>query len=124
MNCRTKKGFSLIELMFGVAILLVTVIAALSSTIGSMFLNESGRNLVTASNDAQYVLEQIKTQSFTNIPTYISGVSPTKFNNLPEERVTFPSPAYTANLDTLTVNITWKERNATKTFSITTRFAQ
>lgn len=110
--------------MFGVAILLVTIIAALSSTIGSVFLNESSRNLVTASNDAQYVLEQIKAQSFNDIPAYVSGFSSTKFNNLPQETVTFPGPVYTANLDTITVNIAWNERNAARTFSITTRFAQ
>lgn len=110
--------------MFGVAILLVTIIAALSSTIGSVFLNESSRNLVTACNDAQYVLEQIKTQSFSDIPAYISSFSSAKFNNLSQETVTFPGPAYTANLDTITVNITWNERDATRTFSITTRFAQ
>ncbi|MDD5477558.1 MAG: prepilin-type N-terminal cleavage/methylation domain-containing protein [Candidatus Omnitrophica bacterium] len=121
LRCR---GFSLIELMFGVSILLVTIIAALSSTIGSMFLNESSRNLVTAANDAQYVLEQIKAQSFSNISTYISGFSPTKFNNLLGETVTFPGPVYTANLDTITVDITWNERNAARTLSITTRFAQ
>ncbi len=120
----TRRGFSLIELMFGVSILLVTIIAALSSTINSMFLSESSRNLVTASNDAQYVLEQIKTQSFSNIPTYISSISSSKFNNLSGETVTFPGPAYTSNLDTITVQINWNERNATRTFSITTRFAQ
>ncbi|MDD5464930.1 MAG: prepilin-type N-terminal cleavage/methylation domain-containing protein [Candidatus Omnitrophica bacterium] len=119
-----RRGFSLIELMFGVVVLLVTIIAALSSTINSMFLNESSRNIVTAANDAQYVLELIKTQSFGNIPAYVSGFSPTKFNNLSAETVTFPGPVYTANLDTITVNITWNERNAAKTFSITTRFAQ
>jgi len=120
----TRGGFSLIELMFGVSILLVTIIAALSATINSMFLSESTRNLVTASNDAQYVLEQIKSQSFSNIPTYISGFPSTKFNNLSGETVTFPSPVYTSNLDTLTVNITWNERNAARAFSITTCLAQ
>jgi len=127
----TRRGFSLIELMFGIFILLVTIIAALSSTINSMFLNESSRNIVTASNDAQYVLEyvleQIKTQGFSNVPTYISGFSPATSGmvlKLSGEGVTFPSPVYTSNLDTITVNITWNERNTARTFSITTRFAQ
>ena len=121
---KSKKGFTLIELMFSVAILLVAIVASLSAIINSMLLIESSRNLVTASNDAQYVLEQIKSQSFADIPNYISSLSTTKFTNLVDERVTFPSTLYTANLDTITVNITWKERNVTKTFSITTRFAQ
>lgn len=124
-NGRSKKGFSLIELMFGVFILLVTIIAALSSTINSMFLSESSRNIVTASNDAQYVLEQIKTQSFSNIPAYVASYPPNKFmSNLPPMYVSFPNPVYTSNLDTITVQISWSERNAARTFSITTRFAQ
>ena len=120
----TKKGFTLIELMFGVSILLVVIIASLSSVINSMLLGESSRNIVTASNDAEYVLEQIKAQSFSSISTYVSNFSSTKFNNLPDEQVTFPSPIYTANLDTIAVNISWSERNVTRTFSVTTRFAQ
>jgi len=120
----TRGGFSLIELMFGVSILLVVIIAALSSTINSMFLNESSRNIVIAANDVQYVSEQIKTQSFSNIPSYIQNYSPNQFNNLPNENITFPSPSYGSSLDTITIQINWNERNATRTFSITTRFAQ
>jgi len=118
-----SKGFSLIELMFGVVILLIVTIAALSTFINSMFLNESSRNLVTAANDAQYALEQIRAQDFNNIQTYISGYN-TTFTNLSGESITFPSPVYTSTLDTITAQITWNERNATRTFSITTRFAQ
>ena len=98
-----RTGFSLIELMF---------------------LNESSRNIVTAANDAQYALEQIKAQSFSNIPAYISNYSPAQFTNLPNENITFPGPAYTATLDTITAQITWNERNAARTLAITTRCAQ
>lgn len=119
-----SKGFSLIELMFGVSILLIVTIAALSTFINSMFLNESSRNLVTAANDAQYVLEQISSQGFSNIPTYISTYSSGQFTNLPAETITFPNPVYTPTLDTITVQINWNERNASRTFALTTRYAQ
>lgn len=120
----TKRGFSLIETMLSVSILLIVIIAAVLAIISSTLLIESSRNLVTASNDAQYVLEQIKTQSFSNIQAYVLNYSSAGFSNLPQEQVSFPSPVYTANLATITVQINWNERNVTRTFSITTRFAQ
>ena len=120
----TQRGFSLIETMLSVSILLIVIIAAVLAIISSTFLIESSRNLVTASNDAQYVLEQIKTQSFSNIQAYVLNYPSAGFSNLPEESVSFPNPVYTANLATINVQITWSERNATRTFSITTRFAQ
>lgn len=120
----TRRGFSLIETMLSVSILLIVVISALLAITNVMFLNESSRNMVTASNDAQYVLEQIKTKSFSDIPGFVGGYSSGEFNNLPQETVSFPNPVYTANLDTITVQISWSERDATRTFSITTCFAQ
>ncbi len=118
------KGFSLIELMFGIFILSVVIIGALVAFINCMFLNEFNRHLVIAANDAQYALEQIKAENFSNISTYIAGYPAGKFTNLSGENVTFPNPSYTSTLDTITVQITWNERQATKTFSITTRVAQ
>lgn len=114
----------MVEMMFGASILLVAILAVLYSFISLMSLNESSKNLTTAVNDAQYALEQIKSQSFNNIPAFISSYSPTQFANLSNENITFPGPVYTSTLDTITVQITWNERNATKTFSTTTRFAQ
>ena len=119
-----SKGFTLIETILSVSILLIVVIAALLAVTNSIFLNEFSRNLVTASNDAQHVLEQIKAKSFNDIPAYVSGYPASEFSNLPQETVSFPNPGYTSNLITITVQISWDERNATRTFSITTRFAQ
>lgn len=120
-----RKGYSLIELMFGVAILLIPITVSLLSFVNCILLNESSRNIVTAANDAQYALEQIKAQkNFANIQNFILGYPATTFTNLINERITFPNPVYTSTLDTIAVQISWNERNVTKTFSITARFAQ
>jgi type II secretory pathway pseudopilin PulG len=122
------KGFSLLELMFGVSVLLTVVTGSLVSFMNCMFLNEFNRHLAIAANDAQYALEQIKAQNFSNIQTFIGN--PNNFSrakNLPaanNETITF---AYTQNnlvLNTITIQVSWNERQAAKTFSITTRFAQ
>ncbi|HNW39613.1 MAG TPA: prepilin-type N-terminal cleavage/methylation domain-containing protein [Candidatus Omnitrophota bacterium] len=118
-----NKGFTLIELMVGVAILLIVIIATLGSFIYCMLLNESSKNIAMASNDAQYALEQIKNISFNNIPAYIQNYPSTQFANLPNESITFPNPVYTSTLDTIVVEITWNERNVQKTFTLTTCFA-
>ncbi|PIQ88026.1 MAG: hypothetical protein COV73_01015 [Candidatus Omnitrophica bacterium CG11_big_fil_rev_8_21_14_0_20_43_6] len=120
----TRKGFSLIETMFSVFILLVIIIAAVLAITSATFLIGSSRNLVTASNDAQYILEQIKAQSFSDIPAYIASYPTETFDNLPDEEISFPSPVYTSTLDTITVQMDWNERNAAQTYSITTRLAQ
>ncbi|MDO8662767.1 MAG: type II secretion system protein [Candidatus Omnitrophota bacterium] len=117
------RGFSLIELMCGVVILLIISISALFAFINSMLLNESSRNRVIAANDAQYALEQIKEQDFNDIQTYIGNYN-TTFTNLAGESITFPNPIYTSTLDTITVQVVWNERNETRAFTLTTRFAQ
>ena len=129
-----NKGFTLIELMFGISILLIAIIASLSAFINCMFLNESSRNLTTAVHDAEYVLEQIRAQEGPNdISSYISSYPSAQFpqiKSLPNENITFfPNPVYTPTsftqtLDTITVQISWDERNVQKTFSITTCFAK
>ena len=120
----SRKGFTLVEVITGFSMSLLIILAALLSFINCMFLNETSRNIVTAANDVQYVLEQIKAQSFSNIPTYISNYSSAQFNNLSDENISFPNPIYGSNLDTITVQVNYNERNTTKTLSITTYFAQ
>jgi len=119
-----SRGFSLVELVFGVAILLIVAIGGLGSFINCMLLNRSNRDTGIAATDAQYVLEQIKAQGFSDISSYISGYPADQFTNLPGEVVSFPNPSYTSTLATITVQITWNERNAARNFSLTTRFAE
>jgi len=128
MNTSIKlrnKGFSLIELMCGISILLVAVLAAALSFINSMFLVESSRNLAIAANDAQYVLEQVKaldydTQIVTNFST--SYTLPT-FTNLNNEAVAFdPAPVIGSAISKITVKVSWIERQKNRSFSLATYF--
>jgi len=123
----SNKGFSLLELMFGVSILLVVVIALLSAYINCMLLNESSRNLTTAANDAQFVLEQLKgldyaTRIATNFP---SGFTLPTFTNLINEQVAFdPAPTIGDSISKITVKVSWTERQKSRSFSLATYFAK
>ena len=72
-----KSGFTLIELVMGVGILLVTILGVISVYNHSILLNRlsEGRTLALAS--AQAKLEEMKTHSFTTLRTdYSSGGTP------------------------------------------------
>lgn len=123
-----NKGFTLIELMIGVFVLLVSILAALSGFLGSMMLNNSSNNLTTAVNDAQYVLEQVKGLDYTaciqNLPN-ACYVLPA-FTNLPTETVAFdPAPTTIgSNLRKITVKVSWQDKGQTRSFSLATYFAK
>lgn len=130
MKSRSKKGFTLIELMMGVAILLVSGLALLSGFLGSMFLNNSSNNLTTAVNDAQYVLEQVRDLDYTScIQTGFSGGCYTLpvFRNLPNETVGFkpyPETDIGSSISKVTVEVTWQDNQQTRSFSLATYVAK
>lgn len=113
------KGFSLIELMLGVAILTVVITASLLTFINCILLNDASRNLVTAANDAQYVLEQIKTLDYNSISSYTAPA----FSSLLNETITL-NRSIGAALSTVTVNVNWQEKQNTRNFSLSTYFAK
>ncbi len=116
----------MIELMLGVSILLVAILAALFSFINSMFLGESSRNLVAAANDAQYVLEQIKALDYdTQIATNFStSYTPPTFTNLNNEVIAFnPAPTIGSTISKIVVKVSWIERQNNRSFSLATYFA-
>jgi prepilin-type N-terminal cleavage/methylation domain-containing protein len=123
-----NKGFTLTEVMVGVFILLVAILAALSGFLGSMVLNKSSNSLATAVNDAQYVLEQVKGLDYTaciqNLPN--SCYTLPTFTNLPSETVAF-DPAPTAigfDITQITIKVSWQDKGQTRSFSLATYFAK
>ncbi len=114
-----KKGFSLIELLIAVAIVLVVLVGSLLAFVQLMLLNESSANLVIAANDAQFVLEQMKNEAYEDLSSY----APPTFSNLSSETVTLTRNIGTS-IATITVNISWQERQNARNFSLSTCFAK
>lgn len=113
-----EKAFTLSELMIATAILVVAIAGLLLLFIHCMFLNEANNNLVTAVNDAQYVLEQIKVLPYSSIAAY----TPPSFNNLSQEAITI-SCSVGVSIAEVTVNVNWQERLKNRNFQLSTRIA-
>jgi len=56
-------GFTLVELLIGVTILVIGIVAMLGAVVSQVTLNEQARNLSWALNDAQRVMERIRQQN-------------------------------------------------------------
>jgi prepilin-type N-terminal cleavage/methylation domain-containing protein len=119
----SDKGFTLTELMIAMGILLIVISGLMSTFIYCILLNESNNNLVTAANDAQYVLEQIKARAYGDIDDFINNFNPNHFSNLNNETITFPGTSIGASIATITVNVSWTERQRQRTFQLSTYVA-
>jgi prepilin-type N-terminal cleavage/methylation domain-containing protein len=115
----SKRGFTLIELMVAVTIILITVSGALLSFMYLLVLNDSSRNLMIAVNDAQYVLEQIKSQPYANIASY----TPPTFTNLTGETISL-TRSIGVNISTVNVDVGWQDKQGTRSFSLATSIAK
>ncbi len=60
---RLRKGFTLIELMIGAAVLAIAIVALMGAFLGQITLNEHARNLTLAINDANRVMERLRQQN-------------------------------------------------------------
>lgn len=123
----TRQGFSLIELMFGVFVLLVSILAALSGFLGSMFLNNSSNDLTTAVNDAQYVLEQVKGLDYDTCIQHLPNAcyALPAFNNLPGETAAFyPAPSTLGAKTKITVKVSWQDKGQTRSFWLASYFTK
>lgn len=122
MKSPNNRAFTLTELMLAVAILMVAITGLLATFVYCILLNQSNNNLVIATNDAQYVLEQIKGLAYTDTNSYIDNYDPHTFTNLNNEHA-IPHRHEGTNIKEITVNITWDERQAQRNFSLTTKIA-
>lgn len=125
------RGFTLLELMVAVAILLLVITGLLATFVSCMLMNQANNNLVIATNDAQYVLEQIKGKAYSEIKGYMRDFNPDVVpNSFPLSYgrdikiVSDPADIETTKLASITVNVTWNERQKEKSFSLTTKIVK
>ena len=114
---KNKKGFTLIELMMAVSITVLVVMGSFLSFMYLMFLADASVNLTVAVNDAQFVLEQLKSTPYDSISSYVAP----DLNNLPgnSEIITLTRSVGTS-LATVSVNISWLEKGQTRNYALST----
>ncbi|MCF7908123.1 MAG: prepilin-type N-terminal cleavage/methylation domain-containing protein [Candidatus Omnitrophica bacterium] len=111
-----RAGFTLLEVMIAAAIIMIVASGLIMAFVSCAFLNESSNNLVAAANDAQCVLEEIKTLSYGDIDVY----SPPVFDNLIDENVTVQAAGTETSLTEVIANVSWSERQKTRYFELST----
>ena len=128
-----KSGFTLLELMIGAAVLIVALVGLIAAYVGCFTLNESARNLTTASNHAQCIMEEIRDRnSDYNITqedwtTWASTDLPDggSCNTLDNESIVVTYPSGTgANPLEILVTVNWAEKGRQRSMQAATLFAE
>jgi len=119
-NKPAVSGLTLLEVIFTSALLLIAITALLYTFVNCIFLNASNKELLTAANDAQYVLEQIKGRAFSDI---IGDYAPPNFANLQDETILVPAAtSIGSRVKEVTVSVSWTDkRRRTRSYVLTTR---
>jgi type II secretory pathway pseudopilin PulG len=119
-NKPPEAGLTLLEVVFTSAILLIAITALLYTFVNCILLNASNKELLTAANDAQYVLEQIKSRAFSDI---IGDYAPPNLANLQNETISVPAEAsISSRVKEVTVNVSWTDkRRRARSYVLTTR---
>jgi prepilin-type N-terminal cleavage/methylation domain-containing protein len=81
-----NRGFTMLELLLGLAIMGFALTGMLALYTNCMILNQSNRNSIVAISHAQYVMEELKAEtSLANLETKINSGIYTKFTDLSGE---------------------------------------
>jgi prepilin-type N-terminal cleavage/methylation domain-containing protein len=120
-NFSFRQGYTLLEFMTAIGILLLVISALFITFVSCILMNISNNNLVIAANDAQFVLEQIKGLAYEDI---LGNYTTPNFTNLGNESVTTTAEVVASGIKEVNVNVTWTERQRSKNFSLSTRFAR
>jgi prepilin-type N-terminal cleavage/methylation domain-containing protein len=118
-NIRTyNSGFTLLEMLFVVAIVVFVITGVLSAFMYGFILNRATTNLVVAANDAQYVLEKLKDTTYANIASYTDS----NFTSLSNESIRVTVTTGTNEKDVV-ANVSWTEGERQVSYALTTKIS-
>ncbi len=125
---KNNSGFTLIEIMIAILILLLALGGLLFGFVNCMFLNERNHNLVTAINDAQFVLEEVRSRPFfdsagvagvENFCTNYAATAPA-LTHLVGEAATCTPTFLAETLIQVVVQIDWTEKQRARNVQLST----
>lgn len=134
-----RKGVTLAEMMIAACILLLMCAMMYLLFANCLILNQLNRERTIAMTHAEYVLEEIKNESFTNLESRINGVSPWTaewdwdataistegLTPLNDETIDTNEVGTDSDLLDIVVNVSWtNRRGVTQTVSLETLLAE
>lgn len=112
-----QRGVSLIEMMIAMFLLMVGFLAVITVLWSSAQSGSFSRNMTTAANLNQDIMERLTSLSYDSLPVTADFVDYTNANPMAAgfTRQTKVEENAAANLKTITVKISWDEHGKTKT---------
>ncbi len=108
-GCRHRRGFSLLELLIGSSLLLITIAGVLMSYLRCIELAEISRNSSSALQTARSKMEQVKATPFDQIVANFNNIT-FDIANLNAKGVSYVDSS-NPDLLKVTISVCWKQRN-------------
>lgn len=122
LKIKSRKGFSLIETLIAMYLLLICVFFIISVFPASTLTNKAMENLILASTLARNKLEGLRTMNFDSILSFsgtsiYSGVK-NGVNYAQDFSYNITVSSLNSNLKDILITVTWEEAKMNKTFKL------
>jgi type IV pilus assembly protein PilV len=124
-NLKMQKGFSLLELLVAMLLLMVGFLATASVLWSSGRAGSFSRQMTTAANLSEDILEQLSSLSFSDPllndtgNCFVDFINPNLAATGFSRQIRVQDNTPVANTKTITVRISWNDRTSTKTRTYT-----
>lgn len=127
MILKQNKGFTLVELLVTVYVLVIGICGILALLVNSMLSTQIAWDTTTATSHAQYILEEmesINTLSGIESTDWVLWAQKQNLNTLPQEtfQVTYPNPL----IDPLEIQVLdqWQREGRTNSITLRTKLTK
>lgn len=123
------RGFTLVEICMTIVIFAISMVALLGFYLGTARINESGRNLTQAMNDARVVMEAIRDASAGGVAAvtatnWTDWAQANGLTSLGNEQIVVTTGAVNADPIQVNVRVNWLERGRARTTAVDTLVTQ
>lgn len=127
MTPKNTSAFTLVEILFALLILSISLTSAIVCITSSIAATQLSRDMTTAANHAEQVLEEMKTlttlASITST-NWTTWASTNGLNTLTNEALSVTYVNQAANPLSITVTVTWTTKSRTQTVNLTTEMTR
>lgn len=121
MRLRGKKGFAIVESLLAIAIMAFALCGILATYLTCLFLITTSKNLNSATNAGQGVIEEIRSTPFPQIIDDFDGMTFTVNDIRSSSGIVSVSDSTNPELLDVTVSISWPQGNQTITLPLQTQ---